>query len=217
MAGDRRRSDVDRDPVRLLVVAGPDRGQRPAFVDGDGHRVPARRRVPAGGRGRRARSESRSVSPHSRSSASYRRTRSPEGEARSGAVDLDVVEPHDRIDLEGRGRRGPCARPGGGPGSPGGTSIRQSPGSWPCSRAGDPRPDGLSVRYSASTSPAGDRLLGRGRDPVLRERPHSRRRDLAAAADAASAADRIDVDAERPGRIEDAWSPPARGRAGPTA
>ena len=47
-----------------------------------------------------SRSASRSVSCHSRSSASNSRARSPVGDARSGGVDLDVVEPDDRIDRE---------------------------------------------------------------------------------------------------------------------
>ena len=39
VAGDRRRTDVDRDPVDRVVEAGPDRDDVAPAVDGDGDRV----------------------------------------------------------------------------------------------------------------------------------------------------------------------------------
>ena len=82
--GERRRADVDRDAVQLLVVAGPDRGQRPARR-GRPPSPRSRLRSSAGWSARTTcRSDSRPVSPHSRSSASNSRIRSPDGEASSG-------------------------------------------------------------------------------------------------------------------------------------
>ena len=78
-----------------------------AVVDGDRDAVADRSRAPAGAPGRPSRSASRPVRPHSRSSASSSRARSPVGEASSGGVDLDVVEAHDRIDRRSRGRSRP--------------------------------------------------------------------------------------------------------------
>ena len=153
-------------------------------------------------RGPPARSASRSVRPHSRSSASKSRARSPAGDASSGGVDLDVVEPDDRVDLEvadvealaddlamdlalGRDVDDGVA-----------AEVR------PCRTAGARRRGPCRRGTSLSTAPNGDRCSGRGLDPVLRERADALL-DLAAAADPAPAADRVDVDAERPGRVED--------------
>ena len=51
VAGDRRRADVDRDAVRLVVEARPDPRHGPAVVDRDGDRERCPSRAPAGGRG----------------------------------------------------------------------------------------------------------------------------------------------------------------------
>ena len=62
----------------------------------------------------------------------------------------------------------------------------------------------------------GDRWSGLGRDPVLRELAQTLRH-LAAPADAAPAADRVDVDAERARGVEDGRPGRERVRADPTA
>ena len=86
VAGDRRRADVDRDAVRLVVEARPD--ARHASVPSWTATVTAKEPFSsAGWRSRMtARSASRSVRPHSVSSASNSRTRSPDGEASSGGT-----------------------------------------------------------------------------------------------------------------------------------
>ena len=117
-----------------------------------------------------SRSASRPVSCHSRSSASNSRARSPVGEARSGGVDLDVVQADDRVDRERRGRRGPCARPGGGPGSRAGR--RSSDVAADRGRARQPpvvRPGPSRLGTSPRASANGDRWPALGRDAVLRE------------------------------------------------
>ena len=86
MAGDRRRPDVDRDPVCRLVEARPDRDDLAAVVDRDGHAVlPRLERRLEGPDDLEVGLESRSAA-HSRSSASKSRARSPVGEASSGGV-----------------------------------------------------------------------------------------------------------------------------------
>ena len=86
VAGDRRRADVDRDAVRRLVEARPDRDDLTAVVDRDGHAVlPGLERGLEGADDLEVRLETRSAA-HSRSSASNSRARSPVGEASSGGV-----------------------------------------------------------------------------------------------------------------------------------
>ena len=117
VAGDRRRADVDRDAERPVVEARPDAGDRAPVVDRDGDRRTCPPRAPAGARGSRWRSASRSSRSHSRSSASWSRC-----EVAATATRAAAARPRrsgaGRPDRGGsRGRRGPCGRPAGRPGS----------------------------------------------------------------------------------------------------
>ena len=139
-------------------------------------------------RGRR----SRPFSAHSRSSASNRRR---EVAGRRGQVrrhDLDVVEADDRVDGEVAGRH-PCARPGGGPGSPAARRRRRRRGVR-----------GAAEAAAVGRGPRVGRSRPRRRPRGEVARPTTRCRawgtspsaaDLAATADAAAAADRVEVDA----------------------
>ena len=124
VAGDGGRSDVDRDADDAVAVAGP---------DGHDHAVAHRHRRRAAGDG--------SVGP-----AQHRGAEHGDGDvvldsqrrdqllghagdvgAELGRRQLDVVRRHQRVDDERSAGRGPCARPGGAPGSPAGTSMTTSP------------------------------------------------------------------------------------------
>ena len=132
-----------------------------------------------------------------------------------GRRDLDVVEPDDRVDRErpdvealahdlavdlalGRDVDEHVAADGRG--------ARQPP------------VGGQPLLGPVGRLEVGERrqVAGLGRDAVLRELAEALRH-LAAAADPAPAADRVDVDAERAGGVEDGRPGRRTGRAGPTA
>ena len=116
--------------------------------------------------------------------------------------DLDVVEPDDRIDVEVADvealaddlavdlalRRDVD------------DGVAEEVGR--AARGGGPRPGPRSSRYCGLDGVERRQVLRPRLDPVLREAADALL-DLAAAADAASAADRVDVDAERPGGVQD--------------
>ena len=102
VAGDRRRADVERDAERPIVQARPDAGDRRAVVDRDGDAVVARSRAPAGASRttRRGRPRGRSSSATPARAPRAGGARSPPGVASVRPLDLDVVQPHDRVDHE---------------------------------------------------------------------------------------------------------------------
>ena len=157
---------------------------------------------------------SRSASRPSSAPLALERVEQP-GEVAAGLgevrpLDLDLVQPDDRVDDEVADRQA-LADDLRWTWLSGGTSTRTSP--WTCGRqpAGDrreaPAPRGTPPRRRR----AGERWPSRRLDAVLRERAHGRH-DLAAAADATPAADGVEVDAERARGIED-----RRARLEPTA
>ena len=130
VAGDRRRADVDRDAVRACRRSPARRAITScAVVDGDGDAVPAGGRAPAGAPRARPRSASRSVSPHSRVERVEQPARGRCGRRR----ELRRRRPRRSAGARPGRRRGrssvdgPCAPPGGAPGSRAGTSITTSP------------------------------------------------------------------------------------------
>ena len=200
VAGDRRRPDVDRDAVGRLVEAGPDGDDLAALVDRDGDPVPA------GLERRLERPDDLEVRLESgQLPLALERLEQPgevAGRRRElGRRDLDVVEADDRVDDERpdvealahdlamdlalgrdvdqhvaadrRGARQPAV---------GGQALLRPIGRFQLGEGGQ--------------------VAGLGRDAVLRELAETLRH-LAAAADAAPAADRVDVDAERARGIED--------------
>ena len=200
MAGDRRRADVDRDAVDLLVETGPDGRHVAPVVDSDRDRVAAllERRlerpddVEVGGQAGQVPLALEGVEEADQ--VTGRR-----GEL--GRRDLDVVEADDRVDDEVADRQAladdlavdlavgrdvddhVAAQVGG---------TRQ-----PAS-LGEPL---LAVVLGLALGRRGQ-VVGAGSDAVLGERAE-RRHDLAATAEAAPATDRVDVDAERARGVED--------------
>ena len=147
-------------------------------------------------------STSRPTSDQSRSSASNNRCRSPGGVFERGLLDLDVVQPHDRIDLD---RVGVGLLPhdlamdlglGRHVDQQIAADLRVTP---------EPAILGEAVAFAVALLRLGERdqVVGRARDPVLRERPRHRHH-LAATADPASATDRVEVDAQGAGGVEHA-------------
>ena len=100
VAGDRRRADVDRDAVGLVVEPGPDAGDRRACR---GPR-PSRRTCPASSAGWSARITWRSASRSVELPLALERHLEPvevAGRRRElGRLDLDVMEPDDRVEVE---------------------------------------------------------------------------------------------------------------------
>ena len=137
VARDRRRADVERDPVGGLVEAGPDRGEVGAVVDGDGDAPVAGAERPLQARGARGRR------PRGRSAAT--RARAPRGGGRGRSSARRGRAPRPRRSGAGRrgrprsgARRPPCGRPAGAPGSRAGRRSRARPRRRRCSRAGGP-------------------------------------------------------------------------------
>ena len=128
--------------------------------------------------------------------------------------DLDVVQPHDRIDLD---RVGVGLLPhdlavdlglGRHVDQQIAADLRVTP---------EPAVRGEAIAFAVALLGLGERdqVVGRARDPVLRERA-AHRHHLAAPADPAAPADRVEVDAERTGGVEHArtvgnLAAPARG------
>ncbi len=147
------------------------------------------------------RSVSSPARPHSASSASCSRARSPDRRRELGRCHLDVVEPDDRVDLEVPDldalahdlamdlalRRHVDERVAVETRRAAQAAVRGEPV--------DPGVLGLDLR-------GWRQVVGERRDPVLGERAETLAH-LAAPADPASAADRVDVDAERSCGVED--------------
>ena len=211
VARDRGRPDVDRDAVGRLVETRPDRDDLAAFVDRDGHPVLA------GLERRLERPDDLEVrlQPGQLPLALERLEQPGEVAGRRGELgwrDLDVVEADDRVDDErpdvealahdlavdlalGRDVDEHVAADGRGARQP---AVGGQPLLGPIGR--------LQLGE-------GGQVARLGRDPVLRELAQTLRH-LAAPADAAPAADRVDVDAERPRGIEDGR--PGREASAPT-
>ena len=122
-----------------------------------------------------------------------------------GPLDLDVVEPDDGVDLEVAHVEALADDLAVDLALLRDVDQARRRGPWPCNRAGgraSPSPCAVAGLHGAEWREA----VRRRRDPVLRERPDADRH-LAAAADAAPAADRVDVDAERARRVEDRRAP----------
>jgi hypothetical protein len=200
MARDRRRADVDRDAERPVVKPGPDGDDVAAVMDGHGRR-------PLAGLERRLQC------PHycqvglevRQAPFPLERVLEPDEVAgrrgELGRRDLDVVEPDDRVDVEV-------------------PNVEALADDLAIDLAlGRDVDDGVAANVGRAREAAafGEALLGpvgrfdgierrevlRARlDAVLREAANALL-DLASTADAAPAADRVDIDSERPRGIED--------------
>ena len=195
-----RRADVERDAVRAIVETGPDAGDRVAVVDGDRDRP-----VPGAQRGLH-RGQQVGID-RERVQAPLVRERLAEAAdvaaraAQLGAFDLHVVEPHDRVDLD---------RVGVGlladdltvelalgwdvddeVAGDGGNASEPAPLGEPA-LGGVPRLDLV-----------GRREVGRRRRDAVLGMLALRDLDLTATADATAAADRVEVHAESPRRVEE--------------
>ena len=199
------------------MEARPDAGDRVAVVDGDGHAAsrPTRKRL-LQCRAARWASQASPASPHSRSSASRSRARSLDGRRELGLLDLDVVEADDRVDLD-RVRVGLLAHD---------LAVDLALG-WhvdddvagdaaPCSRAAGPARGPRSAAYACSTALDRREVRGRRGDAVLGVLAFADL-DLAAAADAAAAADGVEIDTEPARGVEHRRARRRTGRAGPRA
>ena len=187
-------------PYARSCRPGPDRGDRRPVVHGDGDRAGSLGRARAAAPAEHAGSASSSSSSHSRASASRSRRRSPAATAELGSGDLDVVEAHDRVDLD-RVRVGLLADD---------LAVELALG-----RDVDDEVTGDAGRAAEAAS-LRETTIGRvprlhlgGRREVEAVETIAVLRvlalgdlDLAAAADAAAAADRVEVDAEPPRRLE---------------
>ena len=156
VAGDGGRADVDRRPHDALAVPGP-HGDDHAVAHGHGHRrvVRAARRHRPGDRAPAPRRPRRSTAVVAVVTATPCWSATRRGQLVDDARDvgsehrgseLDVVRGHQRVDHEGRRGRGPCARPGGAPGSPRARRSRRrrrcaaaQPSRWPATSGRLPR------------------------------------------------------------------------------
>ena len=199
VAGDRRRADVEGDPEHRLVEARPDAGDHRAVVHGD-RDAPA---SPAQGLLQPRQDVRVALEPHQPPLALESIAQAPEIARRGGQIrllDLDVVKANDRVHLD-RVRvcllahdlamhlafRGNVDHElpndaGGAPEAPPGCETAVG---------------GVGLLDVAD----GCQVRGGRDDRVLRVLALAHL-DLAAAADAATAADRVDVDPEPPGRFE---------------
>ena len=205
VAGDRRRADVERDRRSTVVEARPDgRDRRPPSCT-----ATVTRQVPGGAAPLCSAAcsdvQRRGRAPSAPTRARGRRRRRPRSLGRRREVrlrDLDVVQADDRD------------RPRSGRAS---ASLRTT---WRCTWLSG----GTSITSSPATRAVQPRRRPAREAAVARRRPARRRRcgsgataaetiavlgvlalahlDLAAAADAAPAADRVEVDPEPPGRLE---------------
>ncbi len=204
VAGDRRRADVDRDPVGPLVETWPDPRDRPPAVDGD------RDGVLPGLEGGLERADHRQVGVEvvevpliGEGQLETEQVAGRRGQL--GRLHLDVVEADDGVQVEvanvealpddlaidlalGRHVDHDVAAEMGGAGEAPLVS------------------EALAVAVSGLDRAERRQVVGRRDDPVLGELADALLH-LAAAADPAPAADRVDVDAELPRGIQD-------GRAG---
>ena len=214
VTGDRGRADVDRDPEGAVVEAGPDPDDIPTAVDRDGHAIAARGECRLEGADDRQ-VGAQVVQTPLRSQGVEQPAQVPGrgGEIRLG--DVDGVQADDRVHLE-RSRRQVLADH---------LAVDLALGRDVDDEvAGDVRRARQApVGREAVLRPVGrldatDRrqVVGRGRDPVLGERPESGRHG-APAADPATAADRVDIDAQRPTRVEHGRARAPRDRVGPRA
>ncbi len=199
VAGDGRRADVDRHPVGLLVQAGPDADDLASLVDRDGDPVlPLLERRLEVAHDLEVRLEIGQLP------LALERLEQPgqvAGRRRQlGRGDLDVVEPDDRIDDEGAD-----------------VEALAHDLAMDLALGRDVDQDVAADLGRARQAPVGGQALllavgrlerGEGRqvvrlgdDPVLGKGAQTLRH-LAATADAAPAADRIDVDAQRARRVE---------------
>ena len=213
MGGDRRRAHVDRNPVRRFMEARPDRGDVAAIVDGDRYPVIARleRRL------QRADRLEVDVEANDLPLIGERRQEPAEIAARRRQrrrLDLDVVERHDRIDHE---------RPNGeilADDLPMDLALDGNVDEDVAADLGDAAQ--ASVAGHSSPPPVVELESGLGRqvrlgrrDAVLREFADPLL-DLAATTQPVAAAHGIDVDPQRPRRVEDrgafreAAAPPRR-------
>ncbi len=194
-------ADIEGHPERDVVEPGEDRGDQ-RFVshgDGGGPVAGAKRLLQVGQHDRiDLEADERPVA--------LERVEHPLQIARRvferGLLDLDVVEPHDRIDLD---RVGVGLLPhdlavdlglGRHVDQQIAADLRVTP---------EPAILGEAIAFAVALLRLGERdqVVGRARDPVLRERPRHRHH-LAAAADPAPATDRVEVDAQRTGGVEHA-------------
>ena len=200
MPGDRGRSDIDRDAERTVVEARPDRDELVAAVDRDRDPVVT-------GRERRLESlHDREVRPQvvQPPLAGQGVEQPAQIAGRRGEVrrhDIDRVQADDRIEHEGSGIE---------------VLAHDLAVDLALGRDVD---HGIAEQVDrARQAPVGGqgmlgavgrlqlrgrgKVVGRGGDPVLRERSEARGHGTATA-DPAPAADRVDVDAERTSRVED--------------
>ena len=204
VAGDRRRPDVDRDAVGDVHEPRPDRDQVVAAVDGD------RDRVPAGGQRGLEVDEHPCVDREAVEGPLHGERVEQQAQVAAALperrrVDLDVVEADDRVDDEAGQVHGLADdRPVD---LALGRDVDHDVAEDLCGaaqpRARDQRPAAVVVPLRRSGR---GEVVGGGRDGVLGEGAEGRLH-LAPAADAPAAADRVQVDAQLPGRIE-------HGRAG---
>ena len=199
VAGDRRRADVEGDAVGGVVEAGPDARDHRRVVDGDRDRPAAR----AQGLLQPRQDVVVAREPAQLPLALERLAQAAEVARRRGEIgllDLDVVEPDDGVDLDRMG-------------------VRLLAHDLPVHLALGRHVDhelALDARRAAEPAAGGEPLVGRvgaldradrremrggGGDRVLRVLALADL-DLAAPADAAAAADGVDVDAEPAGRVE---------------
>jgi hypothetical protein len=199
VAGDRRRPDIDRDAVRLVMEPRPDAGHGSSLVDRDSDLVrPLFQR-------RLERPDDLEVGFQvGQAPLGFERLEQPNEVARRRGElrrdDLDVVEPYDRVDVEVADVE-PLAddlavdlalrrHVDDGVAEEVGGAREPSPGGQPALLA-VLRFDGVERRQVLR--PRLDPVLGKAPDALL---------DLAAAADAASAADGVDVDAQGPRGVQ---------------
>ena len=214
VAGDRRRADVDGDAERAVVEAGPDRDDVATAVDRDRDAVVARRQRAL----ERADHREVGVQPLEAPFRAQRVEQAAEVPGRRGEIgfrDVDRVQPRHRVEREGA--RGEVLADdllvdlALGRHVDDGVAEQRGRARQPAIR-GETALRAVRRLHLAGRA----QVIGRGGDPVLRERPE-RRHDRAAAADPAPTTHRIDVHAERPRRIEHrrahrrAAAPPGRG------
>ena len=198
---DRRRADVDRRSVHPVLQAGPHRDDVAVAVDCDGDppvAVPQRRLE---------RLEHLQVAAQVREAPLLAKCRLDPAQIAGGVVhvglgDLDEPQPHHRIDAN-RMHLGPLAHHlpvnlavGRDIDDDIAPELRRAAQASP---RGQRRP--LLVKAPLDRSEFGE-MLDPGAHPVLGEFSDALH-DLAAPADAPSAAHRVEVDSERPGRIQD--------------
>ncbi len=202
VAGDRGRADVDRDAV------GRGRGgpARPRSAARPSWTATVTRQLPAAQRRLQGPEHAEVGRQVGQAPLALERLEEPgEVAGRGGEVglgDLDVVEPDDRVELESRARRRLLRTTWRWTWLSGGTSITTSPRSVAVQRrAAGPAPGRARTGSAASSDSSGDRCPAVEVMPCFGNSPIARAH-LAASADAAPAADRIDVDAERARGVE---------------